>query len=142
MSLRCHSSFRFCGCKAGSLLRAAGVFRFLFFNLTQGTAGVAYGQRMGWDVVSYHAARTDDGPFANGHPRQDDHIAAYPHVVADADRVGILHTCVALGDVQRMAGSVDAYVGSDEYVVTDVTSAPSRMTRLVLAKKLRPMRMW
>ena len=74
---------------------------------------------MGGHVMRHHAACADDGPVADGHTRQDDHVAAYPHVVADADGVGILQACVAAGDVERMASSIDAYVRRNEYVVAD-----------------------
>lgn len=82
-------------------------------------AGVAYGQRTGWNVSVDNTPGTDDAVVADGDAGQYADLRPDPHVVADGDGAGIFQPAVPLPDVERMAGRIETAVGGDEHMVAE-----------------------
>src|SRR5688500_4157877 len=78
----------------------------LLGQLADHSAGIAGGDDALRDVARHYAARADDGPRADAHPRQDDGRAAHPDIRADLHRLARLLTPAQLR-VHRMRCRID-----------------------------------
>ena len=101
----------------GSLFFVHGSYVLYFLHHS---CGVAYGDAVVGDVVHHHRACSDGAVIAYADPREDGYGAAYPAVVAYANRFRPLHARVALGGVSAMAGSINGYIRTYESIIADV----------------------
>ena len=100
----------------GSLFFVHGSYVLYFLHHS---CGVAYGDAVAGDVVHHHRACSDGAVIAYADPREDGYGAAYPAVVAYANRFRPLHARVALGGVGAMAGSINGYIRTYESIVAN-----------------------
>ena len=99
-------------------------------NLSDHTAGITDGQRICRDILCHNASGSDHGAVADGHTGQDDHAAAQPAAVTDADWQGISAAEVLSGSgtpvrsqpvnqFYRMRRRIELHIGGDQNIVSD-----------------------
>ena len=88
-------------------------------NLFNYLARVANSHHVGRDVFGHDRACTDGHVVADGDSRKDCDATAYPYIVADADRFSPFFAGIPFDRVSAVACCIDAYIRSNEAVVSD-----------------------
>ena len=88
-------------------------------NLFNYLARIADRHYVRWDILGYDGSGTDGYVITDGDSRKNSDAAADPYVIADGDRLRPLVAGVPFDWVSAMAGCINAYVRTDEAVVTD-----------------------
>ena len=100
----------------GSLFFVHGSYVLYFLHHS---CGVAYGDAVVRDVVHHHRACSDGAVVAYADTREDSYGAAYPAVVAYANRFRPLHARVALGGVSAVEGGINGDIRTYESIIAD-----------------------
>ena len=59
----------------------------IFFDGADNPCRCSHSYGIGWDVLGYHSAGAYDGTVSDGDARENGHVAAYPDIVADGNRL-------------------------------------------------------
>ena len=101
------------------LIAEYGPFWWLIFELFDDDTRIAYSDAVGRDVFNDYASCSDCAAFTNRHPRKNCHTASYPTVITNSHWLGPFLSCIAFFRVSAMAGSIDAYIRSNEDIIAD-----------------------
>ena len=101
------------------LIAEYGPFWWLIFELFDDDTRIAYSDAVGRDVFNDYASCSDCAAFTNRHPRKNCHTASYPTVITNSHWLGPFLSCIAFLRVSAMAGSIDAYIRSNEDIIAD-----------------------
>ena len=86
--------------------------------------------------MSYHAAGSNYAAVADGHSRQDQHVAAKPYIIPDADVNAIL---IARGPRLRMdgmSGGINTHIRRELGILTDTNLSHIQNRQAIIGKKV------